>query len=138
MHGFICLHCHHRWKDDTTDVDAPQCPSCGSLVCTKVWPENEKLIRDFIVERVEHQKGVRLLTREATQTEFPVLLAAKLLEESGEFAAQPSLDELADVVEVIDAIMGHYGWTPKDLARVQTAKRIMSGSFTTRTVLVLR
>jgi predicted house-cleaning noncanonical NTP pyrophosphatase (MazG superfamily) len=63
----------------------------------------EKLVRDGIPEKLD-QKGISYKKRIATDTEYKTELIKKLLEEAQEFAADESVEELADVLEVIDAL----------------------------------
>lgn len=92
----------------------------------------EKLIRDLVPSLARE----RLHTRIASSEEFPTLLSAKLVEEAREFAAEPNLEELADVLEVLDAILVHYNWTPAQLFSMRQAKADVRGTFRFRLVLV--
>jgi predicted house-cleaning noncanonical NTP pyrophosphatase (MazG superfamily) len=94
--------------------------------------QHEKLIRD-LVPSLAHTK---LHTRIAAPEELPKLLGAKLVEEAAEFAAEPSLEELADVLEVLDAILVQYNWTPAQLFSMRQAKADTRGAFRFRVVLV--
>ena len=62
-----------------------------------------KLVRDKIPETLD-QKGVAYEKRIANETEYKTELIKKLVEESNEFAEAGSLEELADVLEVIAAL----------------------------------
>jgi predicted house-cleaning noncanonical NTP pyrophosphatase (MazG superfamily) len=77
-----------------------------------------------------------LHTRIAALEELPKLLGAKLVEEAAEFAAEPNLEELADVLEVLDAILIYYNWTPAQLFALRQAKADTRGTFRHRLVLV--
>lgn len=92
----------------------------------------EKLVRDRIAQRVLDEDGQ---CRRASDVEFPVLLAAKLVEEAHEFQAAPTLSELADVAEVMQALCEHYGWRPDALAQARRDKIARNGAFDRRFVL---
>ena len=62
----------------------------------------EKLVRDQIPDIIRSE-GREPQIRVAAPDELMPLLQAKLVEEAREFASTPTLEELADVVEVIHA-----------------------------------
>src|SRR3990170_1169260 len=70
-----------------------------------LWAEmqNKKLIRDKIPEILEG-KGVKYVTHTAHDGEYWEMLKEKLTEEVKEFIEFQSEEELADILEVIDAI----------------------------------
>ncbi|HEY0979436.1 MAG TPA: nucleoside triphosphate pyrophosphohydrolase [Candidatus Paceibacterota bacterium] len=63
----------------------------------------EKLVRDRIPEILD-AKGVSYEQRVASDTEYRTELIKKLVEEAHEFEEEGSIEELADVLEVIDAL----------------------------------
>lgn len=64
----------------------------------------EKLVRDKIPERLD-KKGISYEKRVATDDEYRSELIKKLVEEAEEYRdSNGSVDELADVLEVINAI----------------------------------
>jgi predicted house-cleaning noncanonical NTP pyrophosphatase (MazG superfamily) len=93
----------------------------------------EKLVRDRIAQRVLDEDGPAC--RRASEVEFPVLLAAKLVEEAREFQAAPTLAEMADVAEVMQALCEHYGWSPAALSQARRDKIACNGAFDRRFVL---
>ena len=62
-----------------------------------------KLVRDKIPEILD-KKGVPFEKRIATPEEYKIELIKKLEEESKEFSEEGSPEELADVIEVIEAL----------------------------------
>lgn len=96
----------------------------------------EKLIRDRIPEIVA-EKGESIRTRMANVSEYRTLLAKKLVEEAHEVLADPrSVDELADVLEVVRAMALDQGITLDQVLATAEKKRAERGGFVTRTVLV--
>jgi predicted house-cleaning noncanonical NTP pyrophosphatase (MazG superfamily) len=93
-----------------------------------------KLVRDKIPMIMEKQEKSFTMWQ-ADQEEYPSYLKKKLVEEVGEFLESPSLKELADVQEVINAILKEMGYVQGDL-RHERAKKIESrGAFNERWIL---
>ncbi|MCD0449033.1 NUDIX domain-containing protein [Actinocorallia sp. API 0066] len=95
---------------------------------------NEKLVRDRIPELIRATGG-KPDVRVAEAAEIRRLLLAKLWEEADEFAAEPSAEELADVLEVVRALADGIGCDPVELERVRAAKAAARGGFTEGMVL---
>lgn len=93
----------------------------------------EKLVRDLIPDLIRAE-GREPAVRVAGADERLGLLVAKLSEECAEFAADRSLEELADVLEVVDALAELLGGTAA-LETVRAAKRTARGGFSTGYVL---
>jgi predicted house-cleaning noncanonical NTP pyrophosphatase (MazG superfamily) len=99
----------------------------------------EKLVRDRIPE-IAAAKGQKIRVRRASPAEMPALLRAKLSEECREaMAAKPDelLNELADLVEVAQALAQVHGHDAAALEAAQRIKRQHRGGFTQRIVLDL-
>src|SRR5262249_55593705 len=97
----------------------------------------DKLIRDRIPEILE-QGGVRFETTVLTEAEFDTALRAKLVEEATEAAAaarQDLLGELADIFEVLDALMQLTGIDLDAVVGEQERKRVERGGFKKRLLL---
>ena len=93
-----------------------------------------KLIRDHIPAIIS-QSGRQCRTETMDEAEFRQALRAKLVEESQEVhAASPTelLTELADVLEVLDALMQTHNITAADVRAVQQQRRQERGGFTKR------
>ncbi len=95
----------------------------------------EKLVRDKIPTIVEERTGVRPPRRTAGGKEYRRLLEEKLAEEVGEYLAAPSLEELADILEVILHLAGEAGFTPEELEAARRAKEDERGGFRGRQVM---
>jgi predicted house-cleaning noncanonical NTP pyrophosphatase (MazG superfamily) len=84
-----------------------------------------KLIRDRIPEILEAE-GLRYVVARLDDEAFRAALLAKLLEEAGEAAVAADADalarELADLYEVIDAVLGLHG-LDRDVVRALQARR---------------
>tara|TARA_R110001583_G_scaffold50321_1_gene157072 strand:- start:12 stop:320 length:309 start_codon:yes stop_codon:yes gene_type:complete len=92
----------------------------------------DKLVRDKIPKIIK-QKGKSCKFRIADRDEYRVKLAEKLLEETIEFIAEPSIEELADIQEVIDALITEHKWT--GLKAATQYKKIIRGGFQERIIL---
>ena len=96
----------------------------------------EKLVRDGIPDRIR-AKGEKPQVRVADAAERRTLLARKLVEEASEFAAGPCLEELADVLEVMRALLDEHGLTMGDVEHAAETKRRERGGFGAGYVLTL-
>jgi len=94
----------------------------------------EKLVRDLI-PKIISQNGAAPLTHIASEDEFRTLLYRKLREEADEVAGSSSLEEMADLCEVIRAICALEGWSLEDLEEARLAKVAERGAFEKRIVL---
>jgi len=101
-----------------------------------------KLIRDRIPEIIEkagentpvkagHESKVRVLD----DVEYVTYLSKKLQEEVDEFQEAHSLEELADILEVVHALAAAQGKTPEDLEVLRVDKRERRGGFEKRLLL---
>jgi len=91
-----------------------------------------KLVRDRIPEIIQADGGSPRVTKLAGN-ELRQALLDKLLEESAEAAESPTgslLEELADVHEVILALLKANGWTVQQLEEVRQTKERSRGAFT--------
>jgi predicted house-cleaning noncanonical NTP pyrophosphatase (MazG superfamily) len=96
-----------------------------------------KLVRDGI-PRIIEAGGGRPVTRVLDQAEYLVALRAKLLEEAGEAQAAPGRQlrsELADVLEVLQALASVHGMSWADVAAEAARKRDERGGFDQRIFL---
>jgi predicted house-cleaning noncanonical NTP pyrophosphatase (MazG superfamily) len=93
-----------------------------------------KLIRDQIPEIIR-ERGGRPVTRMADDEEYWTALKAKLKEEVEEFVASESVEELADILEVIEAIVTYRHLDQKALEKLRLVKKKTRGGFTKRLIL---
>ncbi len=96
---------------------------------------SEKLIRDLIPNFIiDNRYRIRSAVND---TEFKRFLVEKLYEEVTEFVSSDDVHELADVLEVIDALAEFYRLTPEELRLLQVAKRNERGAFKKRLIIEL-
>jgi predicted house-cleaning noncanonical NTP pyrophosphatase (MazG superfamily) len=93
-----------------------------------------KLVRDLIPEYLE-SKGVVYKIHEATTDEYRQKLYQKLAEEAAELTEKPSIEEMADLQEVILAIYALEGWSGEDVEAKRKEKAADRGGFVKRIIL---
>lgn len=93
-----------------------------------------KLVRDNIPEYII-SRGGQPVTHIASDEEYREKLREKLQEEVAEFLEAESLEELADVLEVIDALIQYQQFDRQALTAAQVAKRAERGGFEKRIIL---
>ena len=91
-----------------------------------------KLVRDRIPEVIE-ETGKTFSYRTATQIEYKNALLDKLLEEVTEFRENPSIEEMGDVLEVLDALRSEYKLASSFANQI--AKRVSLGAFDKKIIL---
>jgi len=94
----------------------------------------DKLVRDKIPEYLR-KKELVVTTHVADNTEYAQKLREKLVEEAKEFEADPSVEELADVLEVLDALTHYYRFTKEQVTSVKQQKSARRGKFDDRIIL---
>lgn len=94
-----------------------------------------KLIRDRIPEIIEEQ-GHACVTRVMEPEEYLEMVDAKLDEELAEYHKDQSLEELADLMEVIYAAAEARGYTREQLEKVRSEKEAKRGAFRKRLLLL--
>lgn len=97
-------------------------------------PRHDKLVRDLIPDIIR-ASGRTPITHTATDAEFAARLREKLAEELQEYLAAESLEEMADLFEVIHAILDSKGWSFEAVREEQQRKRQARGAFAQRVVL---
>lgn len=95
---------------------------------------HRKLVRDRIPDLIR-RKGGEVRTRRLTDEEFAAALGRKLVEEAQEFAATPTAEELADVLEVVHALTKVTGPSLQGVEAVRRAKAAERGAFDDRLLL---
>lgn len=93
-----------------------------------------KLVRDKIPKIIK-QKGGTVVVHVAKRKEYWEKLKEKLREEVAEFNAKPSTEELADILEVVDAIIEFKKLSRAELKKVKKDKRRERGGFKKRIIL---
>ena len=99
----------------------------------------DKLIRDHIPAIIA-ETGRRCTTEVFSDAQYRVALRVKLVEEAQEVQAaslQQLPTELADVLEVIDALMKINGIEPAEVQRIQLARHQERGGFSKRLRLLV-
>ena len=87
-----------------------------------------KLVRDKIPEIIKAD-GKECETRVLDDKEYLLSLNKKLDEELREYYETESIDELADMAEVIFAIVEQYGMRIQEFERLRLSKREKRGGF---------
>lgn len=95
---------------------------------------HNKLVRDRIPEIIK-ASGKTCVTEVLPQDAYIRALDAKLNEELAEYQQSKSLEELADLLEVMGAVVKARGYTWDDLTRVRKEKRAQRGAFEQRIFL---
>lgn len=93
-----------------------------------------KLVRDKIPEIIE-QKGGKCTIRIADEKEYWEKLKWKLREEMDEFLEAQNEEELADLLEVIDAIIECKKFDRKNIELIKGKKAQERGRFEKRVIL---
>lgn len=93
-----------------------------------------KLVRDKIPEIIE-KSGKTAVTRELNDDEYKIYLEKKLDEEVAEFHESKSIEELADIMQVIYTLCRAHGYSPADLHYTRIEKASERGGFDKRILL---
>jgi predicted house-cleaning noncanonical NTP pyrophosphatase (MazG superfamily) len=93
-----------------------------------------KLVRDKIPEYIR-TKGVEPVFHIANEEEYWEKLKEKLLEEMEEFKKDESLEEFADLLEVIDAIADYKQFEKGEIQQIKEKKAEKRGKFKERIIL---
>jgi predicted house-cleaning noncanonical NTP pyrophosphatase (MazG superfamily) len=93
-----------------------------------------KLVRDKIIAIIE-VRGEHPSYHIATEAEYAQKLKEKLQEEVAEFMEAESKEEMADIFEVITAILTDKQWTLEEIVEVQKKKRKERGGFEKKIIL---
>ena len=98
---------------------------------TKVY---QKLVRDRIPEIIEAD-GKTCVMETLSDSRYLEMLDAKLAEELAEYQESKSLEELADLLEVMRAVVQARGWTWGQLEQVRQEKAMQRGGFEKKILL---
>lgn len=94
-----------------------------------------KAVRDLIPDIIR-ATGKECVVEHVSDAKFLALLSDKLGEEVAEYQAKPSLEELADILEVMHAIVRLSGHTWGDLEQERAKKASLRGAFANNLVLL--
>ncbi len=93
-----------------------------------------KLVRDRIPEIIGAD-GKTCVCETLSDEAYTRLLDQKLNEELAEYQESKSLEELADLLEVMQAVVRARGWTLDELEQVRADKAAERGGFTKKILL---
>ena len=93
-----------------------------------------KLVRDRIPEIIEAD-GKICVCEMLSDEEYIRLLDQKLNEELAEYQESKSMEELADLLEVMWAVVRARGWTLDELEQVRADKAAERGGFAKKILL---
>lgn len=99
--------------------------------------EFQKLVRDKIPDIIRKQ-GETAHIRILEDTEYRQALENKLNEEVAEFYESKTLEELADVLEVVYALAESQGASVQDLLKVYEKKHSERGGFSKKIFLIAK
>ncbi len=94
----------------------------------------KKLVRDKIPEIIE-KSGKTCTVETLTDEKYIAMLDAKLTEELAEYQESKSLEELADLLEVMGAVVKARGYSWDELTKVRKKKLEERGGFEKRILL---
>ncbi len=94
----------------------------------------DKLVRDKIPEIIKSKGGVAI-THIANDAEYWQKLKEKLQEEVSEFIEAQNIEEMADILEVIDAIFICKNFNEQELKKVKENKARERGRFDNKIIL---
>lgn len=93
-----------------------------------------KLVRDKILLIIGEQ-GKKFSAHKASEEEYREKLNEKLSEEVNEFLEEPCIEELADIFEVLGAVLDIMDYSMEDLDIAMTKKLESRGGFRSRIIL---
>ncbi len=93
-----------------------------------------KLVRDNIVEHIQ-SKGEEASYYVACPLEYKEKLLHKLEEEVKEFQEARNMEEMADILEVIDALFEYFEWDKNEVLALKEKKHADKGGFRKRIIL---
>jgi len=94
-----------------------------------------KLVRDLIPDVIPHDRTHLYRFKEVSEDEYGRLLKQKLVEEVHEFLEAENVEELADIYEVIDALIKLKQFDKEQILQVQQKKRKKRGGFEKRLLM---
>ncbi len=98
--------------------------------------KNNKLVRDKIPQIIFQKHGKKPLTKILSENEYAKALDEKLKEEVSEYLKSKEIEELADIEEVILAILKSKNVAKKDFEKIRIKKAKDKGKFSKRIRLI--
>lgn len=96
---------------------------------------HNKLVRDNIPEIIKADNHIPI-TRILDDDEYRDELARKLIEEANEYTKDRNLVELADVLEVVRALIATHGASHEEVEKLRAERAEKRGGFAKRIFLV--
>ena len=96
--------------------------------------EYHKLVRDRIPEIIE-KDGKTCVCSELSQEDYIIMLDQKLNEELAEYQESKSMEELADLLEVMSAVAVARGSSLDEVETIRKKKKDMRGGFEKKILL---
>ena len=96
--------------------------------------EYHKLVRDRIPEIIE-KDGKTCVCSELSQEDYITMLDQKLNEELAEYQESKSMEELADLLEVMSAVAADRGSSLEEVEQIRQKKKEKRGGFAKRILL---
>ena len=93
-----------------------------------------KLVRDNIPDIIR-KKGEKVTVHVANTEEYWKKLKEKLKEEILEFEKDESIEEIADILEVLDAIIDYKSFNKDEIEKIKVKKAEEKGKFKNRIIL---
>lgn len=94
-----------------------------------------KLVRDLIPDVVPADKQHLYKFSIVNEEQYAVLLKNKLLEEVNEYLEAENKEEIADILEVMDALMKLMNFDKEEVFAIQKQKREERGGFEKRILM---
>ena len=94
-----------------------------------------KLVRDRIPEIIE-RSGRKCVTSILPESDYLVKLDEKLNEELAEYQESKSMEELADLLEVMHAVAAARGSSISEIEQIRKEKAVERGGFAKRVLLL--
>lgn len=88
-----------------------------------------KLVRDLIPSVIPSDKLCLYKFSVVDREQYAILLRNKLQEEVNEYLQDENREELADILEVIDAIIRLKGFTKEEVLVIKEQKKFEKGGF---------
>jgi len=94
-----------------------------------------KLVRDKILKILKKSGVGHKYHIAENDAEYLEKLYKKLQEEIGEFREEPSVEEFADILQVLESIVKFHKFDLNDIKEVKSSKRHNKGGFDNRIIL---